>query len=95
VNRRGFLSLLGLGTAGLVLDPERLLWVPGQKTIFLPSIGTYAPHPNIGLIVAQAWEAVVARHPRDSVFASQWLFEKLKEPTDISGGSLIMPVAYA
>jgi hypothetical protein len=36
MNRRGFLGLLGLGTAGLVLDPERLLWVPGRRTIFLP-----------------------------------------------------------
>jgi hypothetical protein len=37
VNRRAFLSTLLAGSAGLVLDPERLLWVPGQKTIFLPS----------------------------------------------------------
>jgi hypothetical protein len=33
MDRRGFLRLLGLGGAALVLDPERLLWVPGQKTI--------------------------------------------------------------
>lgn len=38
MNRRGFLQLLGAGATGLVLDPERLLWVPGQKTFFLPSI---------------------------------------------------------
>ncbi len=37
-NRRNFLQLLGLGAAGLVLDPEKLLWIPGQKTIFLPAI---------------------------------------------------------
>ncbi len=36
MNRRAFLSLLGLGATGFVIDPERLLWVPGQKTIFLP-----------------------------------------------------------
>ncbi|MES2460567.1 MAG: hypothetical protein V4671_08275, partial [Armatimonadota bacterium] len=35
------LSLLGAAAAGAVLDPERLLWVPGQKTIFLPSIEVY------------------------------------------------------
>lgn len=34
VNRRSFLGLLGLGAAGLVLDPERALWIPGQKRIF-------------------------------------------------------------
>ena len=38
MNRRQFLARLGLGAAAVaataVLDPERLLWVPGQKTIF-------------------------------------------------------------
>jgi len=37
MNRRGFLgSLLG-GVAALALDPERLLWVPGAKKIFIPA----------------------------------------------------------
>jgi hypothetical protein len=40
MNRRSFLRTLGLAAAGLTLDPERLLWVPGQKTIFLPSAHT-------------------------------------------------------
>ena len=38
MNRRAFLSMVAAGMAGSVLDPERLLWVPGKKTIFLPSI---------------------------------------------------------
>lgn len=43
MNRRGFLKLLCLAATGaalapvLELDPERLLWVPGAKTFFLPS----------------------------------------------------------
>jgi len=38
MNRRGFLSaLLGAVAAPMVLDPERLLWVPGAKTISIPS----------------------------------------------------------
>lgn len=45
MNRRGFLKALLSGTAGAVaahtLDLDRLLWVPGEKTIFLPS-----PHCN-------------------------------------------------
>lgn len=37
MNRRGFLSaLLGTGAA-MMLDPERLLWVPGAKTISIPA----------------------------------------------------------
>jgi hypothetical protein len=43
MNRRSFLHLLGLSAAGLAvgeleLDLDRLLWVPGQKTIFLPPV---------------------------------------------------------
>jgi hypothetical protein len=38
MNRRGFLaSLTGL-LATASLDPERLLWVPGAKTIFIPPV---------------------------------------------------------
>ncbi len=36
MNRRGFLNLLGLSAGTMVLDPEKLLWVPGKKTIFVP-----------------------------------------------------------
>ncbi len=42
LNRRDFLRRLGFGTvaaaaaASGVLDIERLLWVPGEKTIFVP-----------------------------------------------------------
>jgi hypothetical protein len=43
MDRRAFLRALGFGTvvaaaaATSVLDLERLLWVPGEKTIFLPT----------------------------------------------------------
>lgn len=37
MNRRSFLGLGAAATAVMVLDPERLLWVPGAKTFFLPS----------------------------------------------------------
>ena len=40
MNRRAFLSTLsatiGAGIVSATLDPERLLWVPGAKTIFVP-----------------------------------------------------------
>jgi hypothetical protein len=38
MNRRAFLTTLAAGLAGAALDPERLLWVPGKKTIFLPPL---------------------------------------------------------
>lgn len=37
MQRRSFLAALATLAAGHVLNPERLLWVPGAKTIFLPS----------------------------------------------------------
>lgn len=37
MNRREFIKLLALGVVGQELDIDRLLWVPGQKTIFLPT----------------------------------------------------------
>ena len=37
MDRRTALRSLALGAAGLTFDPERLLWIPGRKTIFIPS----------------------------------------------------------
>lgn len=36
MNRRNFLSTLVGAGAALAFDPERLLWMPGAKTIFVP-----------------------------------------------------------
>lgn len=41
MNRRGFLAAL-LGTA--VLDPERLLWVPGKRLISIPAADLTLKH---------------------------------------------------
>lgn len=51
MNRRSFLSTLLGGATTLALDPERALWVPGAKTIFIP------PAPRT-LITLEDW----ARH---------------------------------
>ncbi len=36
MNRRGFLANAIAAVAALAIDPERLLWTPGVKTIFIP-----------------------------------------------------------
>src|SRR5215831_3822322 len=36
LNRRGFLQSGIAVASALALDPERLLWTPGAKTIFIP-----------------------------------------------------------
>jgi len=80
MNRRGFLGSLATLAAGLVLDPERLLWVPGQKTIFLPPIPVFGANPNIGMLVAAAWEDAIKRRPADNLFSSRALFEVFHAP---------------
>ena len=41
MNRRTFLSMLSAGAFGtMTLDVDKLLWVPGAKTIFLPQVMT-------------------------------------------------------
>lgn len=36
LTRRSFFGALTAGIAGMTLDPERALWVPGRKTFFIP-----------------------------------------------------------
>ena len=39
MNRRNFLQLIASGSVGaMTLDVEKLLWVPGAKTFFLPPV---------------------------------------------------------
>ena len=45
IGRRAFLSLMGLAAPGLIIDPERLLWVPGRKTMFVL-------HPTVITLIA-------------------------------------------
>lgn len=48
MNRRDMLKLFTSGVVGaMVLDPEKLLWVPGEKTIFLPSTTVMAEADGI------------------------------------------------
>lgn len=80
MNRRGFLTTLAAALTGAVLDPERLLWVPGQKTIFIPSIeqtNTWlTPEATFsdGQLIASVWEEIVGKRPLDNIFESKALF---------------------
>lgn len=38
MDRRSLLRLIASGLVGTTLDVDKLLWVPGQKTIFLPPV---------------------------------------------------------
>lgn len=50
MNRRGFLGGLAGLAAGMVLDPEKLLWVKGAKTIFIPEAAPLQRIP-VGVMV--------------------------------------------
>lgn len=47
LNRRSFLKWLGGTAAGAaaahVLDLDKLLWIPGEKTILIPAVEIYRP----------------------------------------------------
>ncbi len=49
MNRRGFLGGLIGAASAMVLDPEKLLWVPGTKTIFIPKAIVAPPRIPIGV----------------------------------------------
>jgi hypothetical protein len=66
MNRRSFLSLLGsgaLGAAAHTLDLDKLLWVPGQKTIFLPPLPAVASDSKIGISIRFVKEWDIVRPP--------------------------------
>jgi len=64
MERRSFLKVLFGGaaalTAGTMLDPDKLLWVPGAKTIFIPS-GDIAVR-NIRTATAEETAAITGEH---------------------------------
>jgi hypothetical protein len=43
MNRRSFLRALAIGAAAAAVDPEQLLWTPGQRTHILPPAGGWSP----------------------------------------------------
>lgn len=64
LGRRGFLGVLASVMTGAVLDPDRLLWVPGQKTIF--DLGAGAPE-LAKVVIADEYGIGYAFQPGDVV----------------------------
>ena len=56
MDRRHFLKLIALGVVGHELDLDRLLWMPGQKKIFIPPQGV-----SISEIVAVELERMIPK----------------------------------
>ena len=68
MDRRSFFKLIASGVIGYELDLDRLLWVPGQKTIFIPKFTGL----GMGQIVALEYERTLLRlrglFDRDDIF---------------------------
>jgi hypothetical protein len=76
MNRRELLKLISMGALGHALDVDKLLWIPGQKTIFLPPV---RPGMDISQIVAIELERILPKvrdlFTRDTVFYEHILKE--------------------
>jgi hypothetical protein len=57
MNRRGFLRLFSAAAATVAIDPERLLWVPGTKKIFIPK-----PVQVVSILDQTAWARVALKY---------------------------------
>ena len=58
MDRRKFIQLLTTSAVGLyALDPDKLLWMPGEKTIFIPPTKQLIFASEI---VAAEWEKVMS-----------------------------------
>jgi hypothetical protein len=60
VKRRAFLKTLAAAVAGATLDPEKLLWIPGQKKIFLPAATQFGRPLTIDML-QKAMQQIAAR----------------------------------
>jgi hypothetical protein len=61
LTRRNFFKLGAAAVATMALDPEKLLWTPGEKTIFLPPAGGWATrYVGMDLGHGESHAAVVA-----------------------------------
>jgi hypothetical protein len=82
MNRRLLLKML-VGSA--VLDPERLLWVPGKKLISIPAVAPALNYSNIDRLF-------IEHIPRtlDYIFTEDAAFARLFE-AEFKGGKSISP----
>lgn len=82
VSRRAFFrTMLAAGLAEAMVDPEILIWTP-KSMITVPDIqqvGGWSGQPNIGMLVAQAWNDCINADPMDTAFSQKWLIEALRK----------------
>lgn len=77
MDRRSFLRLLLATPLAATVDVEALIWVPKPIIVVpaFPGVG----NPNLGWMVAKAWEEHVGKMLDDNPFDAYWLLNELKE----------------
>jgi hypothetical protein len=68
LTRRDFLRLIALGVVAQELDIERLLWVPGEKTIFLPTNPTISLSQIVATEIERMLPKIRTLFERDDIF---------------------------
>lgn len=72
MTRRQILKLLASGLIGHTLDVDKLLWIPEQKTIFLPSEISWIHKPSTSEILALELKRIMPKlkelFERDDMF---------------------------
>lgn len=93
LNRRTFLRFLASGVAGTVasaeLDIDRLLWVPGTKTFFIPSNPTLTMSQIVAMELDRIMPTLITLFDRDDTFYQNLTSQK---PLKISSREMNIPL---
>ena len=88
MNRRGFLGALLGAAAGLALDPEKLLYVPGKKLISIPNAAITEPTlDEINRITLQYISPMLM----DNIFKRSPIIYKARQ---LGMSSMLIPSAF-
>jgi hypothetical protein len=99
MTRRGFLGMLAAAVAAPVLDPEKLLWVPGATLISIPAPSPYESfNPMMDEMNRITLEFITPRL-MDSIFTRSPLVYRLldgsgKSIVTTGGRSIFSPVDF-
>lgn len=91
MNRRELLKLLALGVIDHTLDIDKLLWMPGEKIIFLPPTKILTESDIIRIELERVLPKLKSLFDRDDFFY-KYIF-KLKSGLTMS--ELQIPLSYA
>lgn len=68
MDRRAFIRAILASSVAHTLDIDKLLWIPGQKTIFLPSIHRLTESQIIALEIERLTPRIRQLFERDDLF---------------------------